>query len=108
MKKAMMILSAICIFSGAAGAADVTLSWDASPGATGYKISMSRDAGATWDTPIDVGQKVPYIYKDVPEDRTVLFKIAAYNTAVTVWNNYAFAAYDHRLKLLPPSGPGIL
>ena len=108
MIKAIMILSAVCILAGfQAFAADVTLDWDASPGATGYKISLSRDMGGTWDAPVDAGTVKPYVYKNVPEDRVIFFKIAAYNAVATAWNNHAMAAYDHRLKLLPPSGPGI-
>lgn len=108
MKNFLFLAAAMALlFVSAAAAADVRLDWDATPGATGYKISMSTDLGATWQTPIDIKMAKPYTYTNVPEDKLILFKIAAYNSGATAWNDYAFAAYDHRLKLLPPSGPGI-
>jgi hypothetical protein len=89
-------------------AADISLTWDPSPGATGYMIAMSTDMGATWQTPIDVKLVRPYAYLNVPEDKMLIFKAGAYNsTGVTAWNNYAFAAYDHRHRLAPPTGFGI-
>jgi hypothetical protein len=107
MKKMIVVFLIIALFATGSIAADVKLDWDVSPGATGYFISISVDQGATWGTAIDAKAVKPYTVTGVPDDRLVLFKIAGYNTGATAWNNYAFAAYDGRLKLLPPSGPGI-
>jgi hypothetical protein len=95
------------LLSASAMAADVHLDWDVSPGATGYKISMSTDMGATWQTPVDAGTAKPFTYPNVPEDKMIIFKVAAYNSGTTEWNNYAGAWYDHRLRLSAPVGTGV-
>jgi hypothetical protein len=95
------------LLSASAMAADVRLDWDASTGATGYKISMSTDLGATWQTPVDAGMTKPFTYLNVPEDKMIIFKVAAYNTGTDEWNNYAGAWYDHRLRLSAPVGTGV-
>ena len=102
MKK--LIITLILLIAIPCFAADVTLDWDAAPGATGYKIQMSTDMGVTWSVPIDAGTTKPYIYTGVPEDRIVMFRVAAYNAAVDVWNYFAGVWYDHRQRLLCPSG----
>jgi hypothetical protein len=103
----MKFLIAFLLLTTSAFSADVRLDWDAATGATGYNISMSTDLGVTWQTPVDAGMTKPFTYPSVPEDKMIIFKIAAYNTVTTEWNNYAGAWYDHRLKLSAPVGAGI-
>lgn len=100
----LIIVVSICT----AWAADVKIDWDGVENATGYKMAMSVDNGATWAAAVDMKLVKPFIITNVPEDRLVLFKIAAYNAISTTWKEYAFAGYDHRKKPLPEtSGPGI-
>ena len=87
-------------------AADVTLDWDAVTGADGYRIEMSLDMGATWQTPVLAPTK-PFLYKNVPEDKLVLFRISAFNAVAEAINKYAGCWYDHRQKLLHPTGVSI-
>ncbi len=86
--------------------ADITLNWLAAMGATGYKVYMSTDLGVTWTTPIDVGNVITYVYKNVVEDKKVLFKLAAYNTQGDAIINWAGAWCDLRNR--PPIFPSNL
>lgn len=72
---AFLLLSAL-----PAAAADVSLSWDASADAAGYKIYVSADNGATWDAGTDVGNVTGHTYPGVPEDGLILFRVGAYNS----------------------------
>jgi hypothetical protein len=106
----LVLIITICMLIGTyfAHAADVKLDWDASEGATGYKIAMSLDLGVTWLTPLDMKMVKPYTYTGVPEDKLVLFKIAAYNANSESWGHYRFAGCDYRKKpITEPSGPGV-
>ena len=87
-------------------AADVKLDWDASAGATGYKVYMSLDKGVTWLAPLTTTTK-PFVYPGVPEDKEIKFKISAFNGVTEAVNNYAGVWYDHRALLLNPTGFGI-
>jgi len=80
MKKILILLFAICmIISTEAFAADVDLGWESVESATGYKLYMSEDSGATWSAPIDVGDVITFTYSGVPIDKLVLFRVSAYN-----------------------------
>lgn len=88
--------------------ADTTIDWDATAGATGYKVALSYDLGVTWTTPIDMKMVKPFTITGVPEDKLVLFKIAAYNANSEAWGNYRYAAVDYRKRpIAEPSGPGV-
>ena len=89
---------------GVAQAADVTLSWDASTGATGYKLYKSLDIGKTWDTGVDVGNVTTFEYKDVEETGLVLFRASAYNTQGEAINYWAGCWYNHKWR--PPESTG--
>ena len=89
-------------------AADITLRFDPSVGATGYEIEMSTDLGVTWGGAQDTGGATTYTFVGVPEDMLVLFRAVAYNAAQEATRYYSGAWYDHRnLPILPPSGAGI-
>ena len=53
MKKIILAVLFVFLFSSLVLAADVKLDWDAVDGATGYKIAMSNDLGTTWLAPVD-------------------------------------------------------
>ena len=82
-------------------AADVKLDWDASSGATGYRVEMSTDMGVTWQAPILATSK-PFTYPGVPEDKLILFRVSSFNAVAEATNKYAGCWYDHRQKLGVP------
>jgi len=97
----------ILVFSvGIAQAEDVTLAWDASKGATGYKLYKSVDLGITWTEPIDVGLVTEYTYKDVEETGLILFRASAYNAQGEAIAYDAGAWYNF-LWRLPESAGGL-
>jgi hypothetical protein len=108
MKEVFMILVLFFAFVNFASAADVPLKWDASNGATGYKIQKSLDLGVTWLTGVDVGNVTTYTYTGVEENILVLFRASAYNANGESIRTWSGAWYDHRKKpILPASGMGI-
>lgn len=89
-------------------AADVTLKWDPSSGAQGYKIQKSLDLGVTWSAPVDVGNVTVYTYSSVEENTIVLFRSSAYNGAGESIRSWSGAWFDQRKKpISSPSGQGI-
>jgi hypothetical protein len=92
-----------------ANAVDVTLHWDPSTGATGYKIQKSIDQGVTWLPAIDVANVQTFTYLNVEENILVFFRVSAYNLAGESIRTWSGAWYDHRKKpVSPPPGAGIL
>lgn len=89
-------------------AADVTLKWDPSAGATGYKIQKSADLGVTWAVAVDVGNVITYTYTNVEENALVIFRASAYNAAGESVRSWSGAWFDGRKKpVSAPSGQGI-
>lgn len=105
MKKLIILL--IVLFATSVWAADVTMSWDASEGATGYKIYQTVDNGLTWDAGTDVGNVTQYTVINVPDSGLVLFKVSAYNTQNESIRSWSGAWYNGDWKLDSPSGAGI-
>lgn len=95
----LLILLAVPVFG-----ADIDFTWDAVPGATGYKLYKSEDGGATWGTPVDVGNVTAYKWLGVVENKLVLFRASSYNATDTATRSWSGAWYDHRLRL---GSPGI-
>jgi len=104
-----LFLSLVFIFlASLALAADVDLKWEASSGATGYKIQKSVDLGVTWATAVDVGNVTTFKYLNVEENVLVLFRASAYNAAGESIRTWSGAWYDHRKKpVASPTGTGI-
>ncbi|MBU2118643.1 MAG: hypothetical protein KJ954_13735, partial [Alphaproteobacteria bacterium] len=89
-------------------AVDVDLTWDASIGATGYKVYKSEDLGVTWATPIDVGNVLVYKYLGVIETKMVIFRTSAYNANEESIRKWSGAWYDFTKKPInSPGGTGI-
>jgi hypothetical protein len=106
--KKLIVIGLILLFPTSCFAADVVLRWDASIGATGYKIYKSEDNGVTWGTGLDVGNVTTHTYTNVIETKLVLFRISAYNASVESIRLWSGAWYDHRLKpVMAPTGAGI-
>jgi len=88
--KLLRFLTALLIlfFAATANAADVSLSWDASPGATGYRIYQSVDQGIIWSEIGDV-TGTSALATGIADTGLVLFRISAYNTqgeSVRTWS----------------------
>jgi hypothetical protein len=79
MKKLIITLALIAAMASTVSAADLTLYWDAAPGATGYKLYASTDLGVTWSAPRDAGNVQTFIWTGAPSTGLVLFRIGAYN-----------------------------
>jgi len=109
MKKILiiMIIAVFMLFASNAFCADVMLSWDASPGATGYRIYMSVDNGATWPGITDVGNVLTCTIPNVPDSGLILFKAEAYNSQGNAIRSWFGAWYNGDWKLNSPGGTGI-
>jgi len=111
MKKLLFVLMAValCVVSTSAIAADLTLSWNAVPGADGYRIYHSTSfevlpsgeiSNVVWDVGVDVGDVTSYVYSNPPEGLT-LWKASAYvmtivneehiNNSSGAWSNPAWS-----------------
>lgn len=99
-----LIVFVAVLWAGFAYAADLTLRWDASADATGYKIYQSTDSGATWDAGTDVGNVTEYTITGVPDSGLVLFRVAAYNSQGEAVRLEAGAWYNGDWK--PPKAAG--
>jgi hypothetical protein len=98
----------LILITSVALAVDVDLKWDASAGATGYKIQKSVDLGATWSAAIDVGNVTTYKYTNVEENVVVLFRASAYNANGESIRTWSGAWFDSRKKpVSSPSGQGV-
>jgi hypothetical protein len=81
-------------------AGDVTLIWDASPGAASYRVYQSIDSGVTW-VEIDETTATEMTISGVPEDGLVLFKVSAMKGAHEAARDWSGAWYWK-----PPNSPG--
>lgn len=105
MKKLIVVL--VVLFATSVWAADVSLKWDPSTGAAGYKVYKSVDNGLTWDAGIDAGAATSFVAAGVPDSGLVLFRVSAYNArgeAIRSWSGAWFCG-DWRLD--SPAGVGI-
>jgi len=75
---AFLLLGPIVLFQGGANAASVTLAWDASDGAAGYKI-YSGTASNSYQWFIDVGNATSYTSSDLTDGYTYYFAATAYD-----------------------------
>lgn len=89
-------------------AANIYIKWDASDGATGYKLYMSIDNGQTWDTGSDVGNVTEVTDFSVPDGQLVLIRVSAYNAQGESIRHDAGVFYNSSWKVpSQPSGAGI-
>lgn len=101
--KKLLLLLALILLASPVWAADVTLSWDAADGATGYKIYSSVDQGATWDAGQDVGSVTEYTLTGQPDSGLVLYRVSAYSAhgeAIRTWSGAWFCK-----DWMPPASP---
>jgi len=104
-----LFLSLVFVFMASVTlAADVTLKWDPSAGALGYKIQKSVDLGVTWAASIDIGNVLTFTYPNVEENTLVIFRASAYNAAGESIRTWSGAWFDSRKKpVSAPSGQGV-
>lgn len=109
MKKILIAIFLTLLFVSPVWAvSDVTLAWDAVPGATGYKLYQSIDGGVTWTAPTDVGNVTTKTLTGVSDTVFILWKVSAYNAVAEAVSHWQGAWYDGRKK--PPvvaSGLGV-
>jgi len=95
MKRFMLALAMVILLSTKSYGADITLRWDASQGATGYKLYMRTDLGATWPVSKDAGNVLTFMWTEVPETGLVLFRVSAYNDVAESITTDKGAWYNH-------------
>jgi len=103
----ILFILAMC-FCSTAFAADVSLVWDPSDGATSYEIEML--SGEDWNTAESrTGTIEPnFIWTDAPEDKLLLFRCSAINQSGKTTKTTSGAWYHGGWKLSPsPTGIGI-
>lgn len=93
------ILYALSILPTLAYAGQLEISWQAVSGATGYKLSQSIDQGTTWTQIGDVTTIQTTI--TVPDDKLVLIRVSAYNTAGESIRLTSGIWYDRRQDKTP-------
>lgn len=101
-----LIALMILVFPISAMCADVPMKWDASPGATSYKIQMSTDHGVTWPTERAVATGTTFTWLGAPETGLVMFRAVAVNAQGSVIRADAGAWYD-KTKALPAAVGGL-
>lgn len=87
MRKTLLTTATILILASNSIAADIHLEWDASKGATGYKLQISTDRGRTWGEVRDTGSVKPeYVWRGAPDSGLLMFRIMSYNPHGRAWN----------------------
>ena len=97
--KQLLLAFLFCIAVGQAHAAQIALAWDASAGATGYKVYCGTATGV-YAAPVDVAAALT---------KTVTLNPGSNYCAVTAYNAVAESAKSNELAIpLPPGVPGNL
>jgi hypothetical protein len=86
----------ILLFANISNAVNVQLAWESND-AIYYKVALSIDGGKRWNT-TRIANENSFTWIMCPEDKLVLFKVAACEENKCIWNNTEGAWYDHRLK----------
>ena len=74
----LVLMTTIFLSQGVAQAADVTLAWDTSDGAAGYKIYYGTMSNSYTDV-VDVGDVLTYTFPDLSDGVTYFFAATAYD-----------------------------
>ena len=108
MKKALLILIVSLVIVPVVNAADVIISWDPSPGATGYSVYQSIDQGGTWVKKADNVSGVVTVIADVPDSGLVIFKVSALRGPEEAIRDWSGGWFNGTWKPLDtPSSAGI-
>lgn len=103
MKRFLMVLVLVFGLCTVSQAADISFKWDASTGATGYKIYRSVDNGATWTMVKDVGLVTEITLTAQPDTGLVIYRVSAYNTVGESVRHWSGAWYNKSWE--PPGQP---
>lgn len=104
MKKLCLAFLFMFFLASPVWAANVTLSWDAVTGASGYKLYASVDQGATWGAGQDVGLVTEYTLTGQPDSGLVLYRVSAYSASGETIRTWSGAWFNADWK--PPESPG--
>jgi hypothetical protein len=74
------VVALILAFAADAGAQAITVAWDPSASATGYRLWRGTTSG-NYATSVDVGNVTEYTYTDLPPDQTHYVAVQAYNAS---------------------------
>jgi hypothetical protein len=103
MKRIIILAILLCGLTTACYSADLPLAWDASANATGYKLQISTDMGATWGEVRDAGNSITFTWLGAPDTGLVLFRVSAYNTTGEAWGTTKGAWYCGTWVVPPPA-----
>jgi hypothetical protein len=127
MKKRILVgfILLCAVFMGPARSygADISVTWLAATGASGYRLEYSSDNGAGWQTPKDIGMITPvdytatggvhlmlcaYTWTGLPDTGLILIRVTAYNASGAATRTDAGAWYNKGwLPPIAPKGVGI-
>jgi hypothetical protein len=96
----LLLLLAPCL----SRADTVTLAWDASSDATGYKLFYGT-ASRTYTTTIDVKNVLRYTIQNIPDNATYYFAATAYDAAGNE-SGYSVEVSYATKDTIPPPAPG--
>jgi hypothetical protein len=106
--KKILIGIVVLLLSASAWAGEITLGWDASYGATGYRIYTSGETQNYADVPVWDGNALVAALSGLPDNCVMNYAVAtAYNTAGESGysNEVAFVSRPW-IDRVPPPGPG--
>ena len=107
MKRILITIATILLLATSSLAADLHMAWDPSPGATGYKLQISTDMGASWGEIRDTGSTVPeYTWLGAPDTGLVLFRVMSYNPHGEAWNT-THGVWANEAWVPPPLASGL-
>jgi hypothetical protein len=92
----LIFVASLLISHGSAYAAQVTLAWDASDGAAGYKIYYGTTSN-NYTTVVDVGTALTYTFSNLPDGNTYYFAATAYDASHLESDYSAEISYDASL-----------
>jgi hypothetical protein len=90
-------MTTIFLSQGTAQAADVTLAWDASDGAAGYKIYYGTTSNSYTDV-VDVGDVLTHTFTNLPDDVTYYFAATAYDETYLESDFSEEVSYDAEIQ----------
>jgi hypothetical protein len=107
--KTLLTAILILIVASTCSAADITLNWDPSDGAVGYRIYVviAYDHSESSES-IDVGNVLTYQRNGLPDTGLTMFRVSAYNNQgeIICYKTYALYCGEWKTSAVP-TGVGI-
>jgi len=108
MRRIICLIVCILFFcSTSVFAADLAFQWNASAGATGYKVQISTDNGVTWGEQRDAGANTTYTWIGAPDTGFLIFRFIAYRPTQEAIRSDAGIWYNGSWKLPTPTMIGV-